>query len=174
MILGAVSAIVSGKTWIVKMNKDVLIAMRFNPTSHNIIYTDHVGICSDVLMDICPCNKHHAISIVGAAMGVSDKFVKEHFRRFEACGVIAIKKDIVYWLLSGAKNDNSIPNISYKSDDVKEPIKHIDIVNDDNLNMAEELKPCKLRNDELMTCGFNSKNTPIRLNQCNKCLVIQK
>ena len=109
------------------MNPEVLRKMRFNPSGHNSIYTDHLETITDTLEEICPVEAKKCISILGASVGMSDRFVKEHIRRLEACDVIRKIKGEYIWNI-GVKE--------IKQEEIKQEVPIIE---------AGEIKPCRYR-----------------------------
>lgn len=100
------------------MNPEVLRKMRFNPSGHNSIYTDHLETITDTLEEICPIEAKKCISILGASVGMSDRFVKEHIRRLEACDVIRKVKGEYIWNIGVKETPKSILLEGMKNEDV--------------------------------------------------------
>lgn len=139
------------------MNPEVLKKMRFNPTGHNAIYADHLETITDTLEEICPLEAKECISITGAAVGISDRFIKEHFRRLEACKIIKREKGMYLWLLNGKKQMNHNEEIIDSA------------INGKSEFFQEELKPCKYRPREGDCNPVPGKIVKVNAQNCNAC-----
>lgn len=112
-----------------RMNPEILKKMRFTPTGHNSIYCDNLETICDVLEEICPIDTKKAIPVVGAAVGMSNRFVREHLARLEATEVIIRQKGQFHW--------NCGTNLNMKNEDVPDTIPE----------SMEEMKPCIFREE---------------------------
>ena len=144
------------------MNPLVLKAMRFNPSGHNAIYTDHLETITDTLEEICPIETKKCISILGASVGLSDKFVKEHIRRLEACDVIKRVKGEYIWNI-GLKKEEQKQDIK-ESEDYKAWCK----IHDETL-ANEEIKPCRYRPASGDCNPEPNKIVVVNAQNCNVC-----
>jgi len=141
----------------------VLKAMRFNPSGHNSIYTDHLETITDTLEEICPIDAKKCISILGASVGLSDKFVKEHIRRLEACEVIKREKGVYIWNIGVKKEPKSFLIEGMKNEDVPDTAPG-------NIGIEEiEIRPCTQRNDKMICSVIKGHSRQVTSTQCNAC-----
>ena len=135
-----------------KMNPEVLRKMRFNPSGHNSIYTDHLETITDTLEEICPIESKKCLLIVGASVGMSDRFVKEHIRRLEACDVIRKVKGEYIW------------NIG-----VKEKVKKEEEKQEAPTIETGDIKPCRYRPVSGDCNPGPNKIVVVNAQNCNVC-----
>jgi len=124
--------------------------MRFNPSGHNTIYTDHLETITDTLEEICPIEAKKCISILGASVGMSDRFIKEHIRRLEACEVIKREKGMYVW------------NIGVKKEEIKQEVKEIPVI-------VGDILPCRYRPISGDCNPEPNKIVIVNAQNCNVC-----